>query len=83
MFDKMCIQVVLTLSSEGERAGGAHSSEVSLDETLRALGADLVPPEAASTRGRGVLARQTNIYHASTTVEVATAVISSCDIFNA
>ena len=42
MFDKMCIQVVLTLSSEGERAGGAHSSEVSLDETLRALGADLV-----------------------------------------
>ena len=61
----------------------AHLSVVSFDETLRALGADLVPPEAASTRGRGVLARQTNIYHASTTVEVATAVISSCDIFNA
>ena len=61
----------------------AHLSNVSFDETLRAPGAYLVPPEAASTRGRGVLARQTNIYHASTTVEVATAVISSCDIFNA
>ena len=74
---------VLTLSSEGERTGGAHSSEVILDETFRALGADLVPPDAASRRGCGVLARQTDIYHASTTVEVATAVISTCVIFNA
>ena len=49
-----------------------------MDETLRVLGADLVPPEVASARGRGVLARQTDIYHASTTVEVATAVISTC-----
>ena len=74
---------VRTLSSESERAGGAHLSEVSLDETLRALGADLVPPDAASRRGRGLLVRQTDIYHASTTVEVATAVISTCVIFNA
>ena len=49
MFNKMSIQVG-TLSSEGERAGGAHSSEVSLDETLRALGADLVSPEAERER---------------------------------
>ena len=75
---------MLTLSSEGERTGGAHSSEVILDETFRALGADLVPPDAASRRGCGrVLARQTDIYHASTTVEVATAVISNCVIFSA
>ena len=68
MFNKMSIQVVLTLSSEGERVGGAHSSEVSLDETLRALGADLVSPKAASARRRGA-GKPT--HHASTTVEVA------------